>query len=395
MHESGSLPAQVTVCGLRLEPLGGGVGFTGETVRVRLSYVDTTGAAIDPGEPVDGFPEGLPETIVAKFPTRDRANRGMLEALDSYGREIAFYQDLAADVPLRVPAHHGSDLDPPRGQRASAAGGRLIERLPPGAHLAITRDVTKLMRVTGRRYALLIEDLGPGATVHDLVNPPPPERMRQLVAGLAELHATYWGRSDLRSHRAMRTLITDTPNLYANVLRGRCRGIADERWASWLTPDMRAVLDEAPDRFDADLVTINEPLTLLHGDPRSDNVLYLGDGSMAILDWSLVTVGHPAYDVAYAISAGVRATDAPSVRSELIDHYLAELDTRGVAPSRDDFDRSYAAAVRALLLQNILGLQVLKSEGYGEDEHIADLWCPRLFAAVGAAPSADFGDTHA
>ncbi len=64
MRDAGALPAG-KVSGLEVQELGdGGTGFTGETVRVARRY---EGA------------DGGPSSIVAKFPTSYRQNRGMLE----------------------------------------------------------------------------------------------------------------------------------------------------------------------------------------------------------------------------------------------------------------------------------------------------------------------------
>ncbi len=97
----------------------------------------------------------------------------MIETYDCYAREIVFYRDIAAEVPLRIPRHHGSDFDPAKMRRVNEAAARAVDRLPTRAHLVMTRDVTKFMRPTKRRYALLLEDLGSGMVVHDLVEPPP------------------------------------------------------------------------------------------------------------------------------------------------------------------------------------------------------------------------------
>ena len=373
MRSAGSLGPDAWVEGLVIEALaGGGTGLSGDTVRVRLRY----GGAV---------PFDAPASMIAKFPTSDVANRGMVESLDVYAREIEFYRDLAAQVPARVPRHFGSDYTPGRSAKPQQAANRLIEKLPARAHLAATKDITKFMRASSRRYALLIEDFGSGE-VHDLVNPPPVERMRQLIETLADVHAAFWGRTDLLDHPSTKWLITDIPTTFVNVYNGRCIPMAEERWGAWITDNIRDLFAEAAERFADDVVALNEPLTLVHGDPRSDNVLYWDDGEMVLLDWAQPGFAHPAYDVAYSLSAGVRVDDHATHGLALRDSYFERLSSQIPDPiDRDAFDLTVDAVARAILLQNINSLAVLQGD-YGEDGLLADLWVPRLLALLGAPP---------
>ena len=83
-----------TVDDIRVEPLGGGVGMTGQTVRVRIEG------------------DGAPATAVAKFGASQAQTRGITESYDSYAREIRFYERYAERVPVRTPKYLGADYDP-------------------------------------------------------------------------------------------------------------------------------------------------------------------------------------------------------------------------------------------------------------------------------------------
>lgn len=375
MRAAGAIAPTATVSGFEVGAIGGsGLGLSGETVRVRLRYA---------GDAADG-----PASVVAKFPTTDPANRGLVEALDVYRREIEFYRDIATDVPCRVPAHLGSAYDPvPSVAQAKAHVNRVIDRLPARAHLALTREITKFMRPTRRRYALLIEDVQ-GATVHDLADPPPIERVHQQLQDLADLHAAFWGRTDLVDHLATRLVLTDIPNTFVNVFRGRCMAMAEERWSEWMTPRVKEVLDGTAVHFAHDIELVNRPRTLLHGDPRSDNVLYFDDQPAVHLDWGQPAVGHPAYDVAYALTANVRVADHARHGAELVDTYLDRIGDAGIDLDRDDFVATMHCTARALALQNINGLSVLTGD-YGENGVLADMWVPRALALLGVAPAVD------
>ena len=369
MHRAGALPADVTVAGFTLEPLGGGVGLTGETVRLRLTYAGSGVADADP-----------PPTIVAKFPTTVSQNRGMVESMDCYAREICFYRDLAHLVPARIPRHLGSDFDPGPPRRVTATASKLVERLPARAHLALTRDMTKFMRASKRRYALLLEDLGPGHEVHDLVEPPPLDRLELALDNLAAVHAAFWGRTDLVDHPSARTLVTDLPTTSVNVFHGRTRAMAEQRWG-WSDGPIADLLDAAAERFADDLAVINEPITLVHGDPRSDNLLF-GADDVVLLDWAMPAFGHPGYDVGYLLGSSLRVEHADRTTA-LLERYRERLAERGPTLDADDLATSVAATARAMLVQQVGSLAVLIGD-YGEHGVPADMWAPRL-AAVGLA----------
>ena len=145
MRDAGALPTG-RVSALEVQALtGGGTGFTGDTVRVRLEY--------------EGDVNGAPTTVVAKFPPGDQQNRGMLEQFDAYAREIRFYREFAHRMPCPTATYLGAAYDVEGARETGPRMSRLIDWLPDRLQLAITRDVTKFMRATKRRYALLIEDL--------------------------------------------------------------------------------------------------------------------------------------------------------------------------------------------------------------------------------------------
>ncbi len=367
MRTSGTLPPDRSVVGLDVEALdGGGIGFAGDTVRVRLRY--------------DSPFDGQRESLVAKFATTIPANRGMLEALDAYGREIAFYQKLSERVPVRVPEHLGSDCDPGRGDRVTSVGARVVDQLGARAHLALTKDITKFLRASNRRYALLLEDVA-GGDIHGLLDPPSVDQLAAALEHLAALHAGFWGDEMLVECTALRPVLTLIPNAFVSVFRHRAADVARQRWSGWLTSAHLRRFDEIADRFCDDIELVNTPVTLCHGDPRSDNLIFMADGEVVLLDWSLAAYAHPGYDVGYLLSSAVEPEDASTVGVKLIAHYLAALGTLGCDMPEDELDAVVDAACRAIFLQEVNGLTVLQGD-YGDAIKLADVRGPRLLGLL-------------
>jgi hypothetical protein len=367
MRDAGVLPnGRVRLVTVR--PLsGGGTGFTGDTVRVLLEYEDAPDA---------------PSSVIAKFPTTDRPTRGMLEAFDAYAREIRFYQRYAHRLPCPTPAYLGADYDTKGAKHTGPRMSRLIDALPDRVQLKVTADVAKFMRASKRRYALLIEDLGGDTTVYDLTSPPDNAQLAAALEELAALHAAFWHVGGLHGDDVFRAVLTTTPGLYQTVGRKRCLALAQELWADWLTVADVAALREALDRFPEDVARVNQKITMIHGDPRSDNILYGADGKVVLLDWSLAGHAHPGYDVAYLLSSCL-GTDRIGARHELLERYEGALARNGVEIDGADLRATVAAAYRGLAVQQLMSIVVLNNESYGDDS-MYDLWMPRILVGIAA-----------
>ena len=366
MRDAGALPTG-RVSALEVQALtGGGTGFTGDTVRVRLEY--------------EGDVNGAPTTVVAKFPTGDQQNRGMLEQFDAYAREIRFYREFAHRMPCPTATYLGAAYDVEGARETGPRMSRLIDRLPDRLQLAITRDVTKFMRATKRRYALLIEDLGARTTVHDMASPPAEAQIGDALEVLASVHAAFWNDHSLEGNAVFRPLVTTTPGLYQTVGRKRCIAIAREHWIDWLTDTHVALIHGSLDRFPADVEAVNQKVTLVHGDPRSDNILYRDDGQVVLLDWALVGHAHPGFDVGYLLSSCL-GPDEIGQSNALVDRYQRALESRGIEIDGGGLRSVIDSTYRSLAVQQLMSIAVFHGDGY-DGNAIYDLWMPRILAGL-------------
>lgn len=364
LRDGGALP-HGRVRAITIEPItDGGTGFTGEAVRVSL---ECEGAA------------EAPDTVIAKFPTRDRQNRGMLEQFDAYAREIRFYRQFAHRMPCSIPTYLGGAYDG-RARTRGPLVSRLIDALPDAVQLAVTRDVTRFMRATDRRYVLLLEDLGKETTVHDLADPPDDAGLAKALDSLAAVHATFWHDCSLAGNDTFGPVLTTTPGLYRTVGHKRCLALARQRWSDWFDDTHAAALGDALDRFADDVATLNRPVTVIHGDPRSDNLLYRDDGEVVLLDWALTAFANPAFDVAYLLSSCL-AGERMAAADGLVAGYVAALAAREVEIDPAALRRDIAAGYRGVAVQQLMSIPVLRGDTYGDDAMV-DIWMPRLLAGI-------------
>ena len=367
MRAAGALPTG-RVVDLEVTSLtDGGTGFTGDTVRVRIS--------------AEGG-DDVPESVIAKFPTVDHQTRGMLEQFDAYAREIRFYRHFAHRMPCRLATFLGADFDEKGARRTGPFMSRLLDALPDRVQLAITADVTKFMRATDRRYALLIEDLGSGSTVYDMTTPPSHGQLADALDVLASVHAAFWGDESISGDEVFRPIVTTTPGLYQTVGRKRCLALATARWGEWLTTDHLALVSDSLDRFPADVARLNQSITLIHGDPRSDNILYCSDGRVVLIDWALVGYANPAFDVGYLLSSSLLPEEM-HLRPALVEGYAAALAAHDIEFDGAELRAGIDATYRALAVQQLMSIPVLNNESYGPDA-MYDLWFPRILAGLDA-----------
>lgn len=359
--------AQGSVTGLTVEPLsGGGIGMTGQTVRVRLEC--------------SADADGIPDTVIAKFAASDPQTRGLIEVYDSYAREIRFYQRYAERMPVRVPTYFGADYDPGSSGQAGPVMRHLVDALPVGVKIWISKNTVRYMRPSKRRYALLIEDMGAFGSVHDLTSPPDDDQVAAALDVFAAIHARFWNDASLAGDDTFDVITTTTPRLLCDVARARALPIACDRYG-WLGDEERSRLLEACDRFGADLARLNQPVTLVHGDPRTDNLLYTPDGSVILLDWALTANGHPGWDVGYLLSSCL-GHERIGARDALVAGYRAALVSHGVTLDEVELQDAIDAAYRVVAVQQLLALSVLEGTDNMTGAEMADLWLPRLAAGL-------------
>ncbi len=353
------------VASMTLESLqSGGRAMTGELARAVVSY-----------EP----PEAGPATLIAKFASSNPKTRDIVELADAYAREIFFYRDLAPGVPLRTPRHLGSGLTPGRsGVRPGLV--RVVDALPSRIQLFLTEDPARFMSTGKRRYALLIEDCSAGFSVYNLVSPPSPDLLAETLDALAGLHARFWGGDqELSGHPALGAVVTPAPRLYANEIRHRGPALIRAAFSDWWSADDDARIADATDRLVDDLRVLNRPMTLIHGDPRSDNLLFPdGGGPPVFVDWGVPAFANPAWDVSYLLSSSLEPSSAGAA-DDLITGYCRALAGRGVDFDERGLRADVVAGWRAHGLFIPLTVRVLPhGSGYGEDGFLYDLWMPRI-----------------
>jgi hypothetical protein len=276
----------------------GDEGNMSDVRRAQLSYGPGVAAA------------DLPTTLVVKLAGQDMQQRFPAEMFKFYQREVTFYQDVQALTPLRTPRCYLSTQ-----------------------HLPEIDFVIVLEYFDGRRQISQME----GAGVDDA---------KIALTALADMHAAFWDKDLSAYEDCFLNFNTDLFHaVIPEVFKGYWEPIRDTMSAIW-HPDVVALCDRFGDVVPQVLASMSAgPLTMCHGDYRTENLLYGPDGDLAVLDFQLVAISNGATDAAYFIGQSLTEEVAAEHGDALLDHYLARLAELGINFSRDEAMEPYHASL--------------------------------------------------
>ena len=261
----------------QVERFGEGTGVIGLVTRVHLDA------------------DGGPATLIAKFPSPAPDNRAVAATYDMYGREVRFYQDIAARLPMRTAECYFAAHDP-----------------------------------ESQDFVLLLEDLS-DYRIGDQVAGCTLSEAQAVVEAIAHLHAATWTGADypgLQSHAS-------------DMQRGGMVGgfqlgwpVVLEQFADLVPTSARIAGDRMPDAVGRLLDEMcSDPVCLSHADVRLDNIFFGADGEVVLVDWQSACTSAPEQDLAYFLTQSV-PRDVLS-QDDLVGRYhqtlSAHLAARGVA----------------------------------------------------------------
>ena len=359
---SAGLIEAANVVGFRAGSPGSGVGFQGQTIRISLDW--------------DIEESDAPDAVLVKLPTDNVGNRGLAEAEGSYDREFDFYERLSGDFPIRVPRLIHAVRDPGPSPAARRRREGLVDGLPAPVVKFIGRHARKLVRPSKRRYALVMEYI-PDARITTAADLPPAEDLSAILRTLAEMHAHFWGDSRLADDSVFEwSMVTQMPNVMHGLYRA-WRDEVVEREPGVFTDELMRHADWVGDHIVDLAAHLNEPLSIRHGDCRTDNMLFTDDG-LVMIDFGVAGSGRPAGDVAYLLSETI--PPGPGARAtflRLCREYHDRLVAAGVTDHPLDEFLNDCDIVLAVQAYRVVLIEAAFEADY-EGESLAHLWGPRV-----------------
>ncbi|MCK9894514.1 aminoglycoside phosphotransferase family protein [Frankia sp. AgB32] len=281
--------SDVEVTGLRYEPVG-----TGQTAVSYRFHLD-----LKPGQTSRG-----PRSVVVKMAAGSTDVRRRLRR--AYRSEVGFYVAFASRALIRVP-HCWS---------AALSEDRL-------------------------RFTLVLEDVRPARAGRQVEGCTLAEATL-AVENLAGLHAPFWNETDLVAQADWLIELDDAGLAILGKTAVAAAADFTARYHADLGPRDVGVLRRAAELVAGWGNRMSSHRSLVHGDYRLDNLLFLGDGEQRTVDWQTVEVGLPGRDLAYFLSTALAPADRRSHEAGLVAAYHRRLLAHGVTGySADDCFEDY------------------------------------------------------
>ncbi|MFK7976716.1 MAG: phosphotransferase [Halioglobus sp.] len=288
-----------------------GTGKMGDNARFELAYQGDQGQA--------------PNTLIAKFPASDEHARAMAGAHGAYYNEVMFYRELAAGTTMRTPAIYGSEL---------------------------SEDHTE--------FLLLMEDMAPAEPGNNLVGETR-ARAETVLDEVAKLASAYYGNESLAERDYVVSAASDDGGEFGQSLMQQCWPGFLERFGAGLTPECIAFGDRYVDNVVRFVSQYEGPKTLVHGDLRSENLLF--DGNVATtVDWQTISESSAVADAAYFLGGSLEVEDRRQWERELITRYHSNLVSAGVDMTFDSCWEQYRLYSMHGLMIIVLGASFSSSD---------------------------------
>ena len=299
--------------------------------------------------------DGSLRSVYAKLPTGDFGARLFANIVGYWDLECRFSRDVAPTVPVRVPEVYAVH------QRRS-------------------------------RFVLLLEDLHelPGARLfvnQDVLAGVDLDRARRCLSAFAELHAHFhdWERDRREALVPWSTHSFASPRgraLSPALNRAAIRRAA-QRAPEVVDEHLAATYTRTLDNWDAMLdLWYSGPLTLVHGDSHLGNTFEYDDGTgirVGLLDFQGVHWAPGIRDITYFLVNSLDHEHLAEHEQGLVDHYLAELATRGVELDRDETWRLYRSFAFQVL---VVGVVATGLGGFTESDTVVETMLARQVAAM-------------
>ena len=237
-----------------------GTGLIGDSYRLTLTWEGT--------QPVDA-----PSTLVVKLAAEDLTSRATGVGLRNYEREVRFYREIAPTMGIRLARSWAAEWDEHDGL-----------------------------------FVLLLEDLAP-AQVGDQLRGCTVAEAEAVVTAAARMHAAHWDGPELADYATwMSGTADDERSGQMAMLWSLAWPQFLERHRNRLEPAAHALAERFGASIGAWVQDRPGPHTVVHGDFRTDNMLFGGTGdapTVVPVDWQTPAIGPGVGDIAYFLGASL------------------------------------------------------------------------------------------
>ena len=333
---TGKLPNTV-VTSLYIEPIAE-LTCAGQLARLHLSFSQSQ---LTP-----------PSALIVKLHASDEFLRAKTRPFTPDKHEILFYQQLATEIPLRIPHCYYSAMNVPEG-----------------------------------KYIRILEDLAP-AKAGDQIKGSTAKETALALRAIACFHAYWWKREKLEGLDWLAGSTTDSNPVSPWVINQYRKAfpIFVNKIGFLLTDAVKTFGKQLPEKLTNTPQFGKPQRTLIHGDFRLENVFYgtsLGESGFAVIDWQDISYGEGVWDVAWFIGGCLQTTPRRQAEErQLLKIYHETLKVNGVnGYTFDTCWEDYRRAMLRYFVQAVLMVASLNPENDRENR-LARAVSERFIAAI-------------
>lgn len=327
----------VVVTSLRIEPIAE-LTCAGQLARLYLSFSQPQST--------------LPRTLIAKLHAPDEPLRAKTRPFTPDKHEILFYQQLASEIPVRIPHCYYS-----------------------------------AMNVADGKYVQVFEDLTP-AKVGDQIRGSTLKKTALALRSIAGFHAYWWKSEKLEEFDWLTKSPTDSYSVNPWVLEEYQKAfpIFVDKTGNLLTDAVKAFGEQLPEKLTDKSQRRQLPRTLVHGDFRLENMFFgtsLGKQGFAVIDWQDISHGEGVWDIAWFIGGCLQVPLKRQVEErQLLKIYHETLKANGVSGyAFNTCWEDYRLAMSRYFVQAVLMVASLNPEN-NRESRLARAVAERFITAI-------------
>ena len=278
----------------------------------------------------------VPASVVVKMASPDPISRATGIGLRNYEREVKFYNEVASSLDVRKPHCYFADWN--------EAGGDI---------------------------AIVLEDMSPSEQ-GDQIRACGIEEARLAVSELSRLHGPRWNDPTLFNIDWLQRRDAEDGarlhGLYA-MLKPGFLGIYNDAILADTGQEGLDFVNQLEGLIPAYVAAKDEPFTVTHGDYRLDNLLFAttADGvPCAVVDWQTPGHGNGVGDLAYFIGAGLLPHDRRQYEWELVDLYIAGIESYGHNIDHEWVKNHYRKEAISGLVMAVIASQIVGRTDRGD-----------------------------
>lgn len=271
----------------------------------------------------------VPKSVVVKMASPDPTSRATGISLRNYEREVKFYNQLVSTLDVRSPKCWFADW-----------------------------------HEEGGDIAIVLEDMAP-CEQGDQIRACGVEHAQLAVDQLIKMQGPRWKDDSLASidwlQRRDANDVERLSGLIAMVMPG-FMAVYRDALRDQIGPEAIAFVETMAAHIDGYVLGKGEAFSVTHGDYRLDNLLFATDAGgvpCAVVDWQTPGHGNGIADLAYFIGAGLLPEDRRRHEWDLVDQYIAGIESYGHEVDHDWVKHHYRREAISGVIMAVVASQIV------------------------------------